>query len=163
VAGQFGFELAWSPARVTERKKVLLGAVVMTDVAQDLTARGHRHVFVNPDGLVAPVFGAVHDKAELRLHRTTGEDPQGTLDTRDVFARCFQQARDRALADRSIDNDAECSVLVVFDHQDDGAGKARIADILRGDQQLPGQRRDFRGIRRGRAEQHRGEERGSRQ
>src|SRR6516164_8780401 len=82
MAGQFAFELARSPARVAKRKKALLGAAVVTDVAQDLTARRHRHMSVDLDGLVAPVFGAVHDKAELRLDRTAGEYAQSALDTR---------------------------------------------------------------------------------
>jgi hypothetical protein len=38
-------------------------------------------------------------------------------------------------------------------------GKARIADIGRRDQQLPGQRSDFGGIGRCRAEQYRGKQR----
>jgi len=50
------------------------------------------------------------DKPELWLDRPSGEDAHAALDIRvDVTGR-FQQNRDRTLADRSIDDNAEAPV-----------------------------------------------------
>jgi len=103
----------------------------------------------------------VHDKSDVRLHWAAGEDAQCALDTRDVLAWSFQQAGDRLLADRPVDRDPERPVLVVLDHQDHGVGKARVADIGRGDQQLPGQRTGRGGIGCHGREKHRRQQSGS--
>src|SRR5207245_1959731 len=81
---------------------------------------------IDIEGLVQPVFGAVNDKAELLLHWPAGKYPQVPRNSRNVLPGPLQQARDRALADRSVDDDPERSLAVVSHHQDDGVGKSPI-------------------------------------
>src|SRR5215469_7389008 len=49
VAGHLAFELTRPPASIAQRKKGLLRAMVVTDVAQNLAARRHRHASVDID------------------------------------------------------------------------------------------------------------------
>src|SRR6266446_10111180 len=118
--GELALELTWSPARIAECKEALHRAPIMPDVAQDLPVRRHRHASIDLEGLVEPIFDAVDDKAELLLHRPAGKDPHIPRNARDVLAGPLQQARDRTLADRSVDNDPESPLPVVPHHQDDG-------------------------------------------
>src|SRR5262249_37659752 len=76
MAGHLAFELTRPPTSVAQRKKGLLRTAVPTDVAQNLAARRHCHASVDIDGLVAPIFGTMHDKTELRLHRAAGKNAQ---------------------------------------------------------------------------------------
>src|ERR1700730_5197102 len=128
VAGEFALDLTRSPARVAERKEALHRAPTVPDVAQNLPVRRHRHASIDIEGLVEVIFGAVDDKTELLLHRPAGKDLDTPRNARDVLAGPFQQARDRTLADRSVDDDPESALPVVPHHQDDGMREAGIAD-----------------------------------
>src|SRR5215471_18869713 len=65
--GELAFQLARSPAGIAEREEALFRTPVAADVAQDLSARRHRHASVDRQGLLAPIFGTVHDKTQFRL------------------------------------------------------------------------------------------------
>src|SRR6516164_755022 len=94
MAGHLAFELTRPPTCIAQRKKGLLRTAVPTDVAQNLAARRHRHASVDIHGLVAPVFGAVHDKTEIGLHRAAGKNAQITFESRDILTGSLQQAGD---------------------------------------------------------------------
>ena len=56
-----------------------------------------------------------------------------------VDAERIQQLRNWNLINRPINHDPERSLLVVLHHQDDRLGKARIAHLGLGDQELTGE------------------------
>src|ERR1700751_4726710 len=134
-------KLTGPPAGIAEREEALLGALIMADVEQDLTARRHRHAAVDIDGLGAPIFDAVDDKTELRLHRAAGEDAQNADYVEVIMTGRLQQGCNRALADRAVYHDPQGAFVVVPYHQNDGMSKTRIADRRCRNQQLPGERR----------------------
>src|SRR5580704_4190330 len=149
VTCELALKLTGSPAGIAEREQALLGALMMADVEQDLTARRHRHAAVDIDGLGAPIFGAMDDKTEFRLHRAAGEDAQNARYVGVIMTGRLQQGRNRALADRAVYHDPQGALLVVPYHQDDGVSKTRIADRRCRDQQLPGERSCIRMLGRG--------------
>src|SRR5260370_21144453 len=61
VTRQLALELAGSPAGIAEREEALLGTLTMTDVEEDLTARGHCHAALAIDALGPPIFVPVDD------------------------------------------------------------------------------------------------------
>src|SRR5215471_754446 len=140
----FVLKLTGPPARIAERNKTLRRALVVADVEENLAARGHGHAPIDVDGARATIVGRMHDEADFRLDWTAGEDAHRTCDRHILLAKRLQQACQRALLDRQIDDDAECAVTVVLDHQDNGVGKARVAHAWRSDQQLTGKRGMFR-------------------
>src|SRR5260370_22363942 len=113
VTRQLALELAGSPAGIAEREEALLGTLTMADVEEDLTARGHCHAAIDIDGLGAPIFGAVEDKAEFRLHWAAGEDAHDARYAGVIMTGRLQQGRNRALADRAVYHDPQSSLLVV--------------------------------------------------
>src|SRR5438477_2843184 len=67
--GDFGFELAGTPAGIADREQVFLGALLAADVAQDLPAGGHRENLADGQRLGSAVLGTVHDEAAFGLYR----------------------------------------------------------------------------------------------
>jgi hypothetical protein len=120
---QLAFELPWCPSGITERHQALLRASVGGDVAQDLTARRHRHVSVDLHGIGAAVFGAVEHEAELGLHRTAGENthvarrPVGLLAEGSVFiivnALWLPPSSTGAAGEESLISHWSCSILLL--------------------------------------------------
>ena len=80
------------------------------------------------------IFRAVDDKAEFWLDGAAGENLDVTGCSRITIARRLQETGNRTLSDRSIDDNAKCTRLVVPDDENDGMGKPRIADRRSRDQ-----------------------------
>ena len=82
----------------------------------------------------------MHDEADLRLHRSAGEQTHSSVAAFAVELECLQQFRHRQLPDRAIDGDAECTILVVLHHQDHRMAETWIGHLGRRHQKLSGKR-----------------------
>ena len=102
--------------------------------------RGERDAAVDVDGVVAVIVGAVEDKADLGIDRPAEKHAHVAVDAARIGAERVEQAGDRTLAERPIDDDAERAVVIVLRHQDDGVLERRAAQCRRRDQKLAGKR-----------------------
>ena len=66
------FELARSPARISERNQAPCRTLVAADVVQDLTARRHCEAGVDVDGLGAAIVPQADDERENVAAGTDG-------------------------------------------------------------------------------------------
>ncbi len=119
MACDFAFELAGPPAGIAEREQVFLGTLVPADVAQDVLGRGHRHADVEGQGFRAAILPAMYDETVARLDRTAEKDADRPLDRAvlrvliRLACRVGEQAGDRPLGQRVIDDDPEGAFLVM--------------------------------------------------
>src|ERR1700730_1979659 len=91
---ELAFQLAGSPARISEGDEDLCRALMMGDVAQNLGAAGHREASIDLHGIGAAIVERVKHKAELGLHRTAGEDAHAARHCRILLACCLEQSRE---------------------------------------------------------------------
>ena len=134
-------ELVRSPTSVAEGDKDLCWPSLVADVLQNRDARRDRKLIRDGDGLRPTVVGAVDHEADFRLDRAAGKDAHAARDIAVVLAQRLENAGERLLSDRPVDDDPHGAAGTVLNDQDDRALEARVAHPGRGDQQLAGERR----------------------
>src|SRR5580704_4411146 len=86
------------------------------------------------------VIGAVDHEANFQLNRAAREDAHAARNVAPLLAERFENAGERLLSNRLVDDDPDSAARAVLDDQDDRALEARVTYPGRGDQQLAGQR-----------------------
>ncbi len=139
VLGEFVFELTWSPAGVAKSDEEFQRTFMMADVVQNFATRGHGNSSIDIEGFSAMIVCAVHDKADPGLDRTARKDAYAAIDPRILLAHLSQETSERTVFDRVIDDNAEGTLSIVLQHEDDRVIEAWIAYIRRSDEQLSGE------------------------
>src|SRR5438105_1388455 len=132
MARDLAFELAGAPAGIAEREQVFLGTLMAADVAQDVLGRGHRYAAVEGQGFAAAKLAAMDDETAARLGRAAEKDADIVLDRAvlrvliRLAAGLGEQAGDRPLGQRVIDDNAEGAFVVMAQQQDYGVVETRV-------------------------------------
>ena len=137
-------ELRRTPAGIAERHQDFARPLAVADVAQHIGRRGERDLAVDIDGVGEVIVGAVDDKADLGTDRPAEKDPHVVCYSGRIDAEGLQQAGDRPLAERTIDDDTQRTLVAMLRHQNDGALEWRALQCRRRNEQLAGKRRPAR-------------------
>src|SRR6516164_9420245 len=86
------------------------------------------------------VIGTVDHEADFRLDRAAREDAHASRNVAFLLAERLENAGERLLSDRLVDDDPDGTARAVLNDQDDGTREAWVAYPGRGDQQLAGER-----------------------